>query len=61
LTQSQLLEEIEQKAAQSNQQIAVVKAQIAGKHRETRMIQLTTSELGALPEDTKVYEGVGKM
>jgi len=25
------------------------------------MIQLTTAELSALPENTKVYEGVGKM
>jgi chaperonin cofactor prefoldin len=61
LTRLQLLEEIEQKAAQSNQQIAIVKAQIAGKNRETRMIHLTTSELSSLPEETKVYEGVGRM
>lgn len=57
----QLLQEIEQKAAQSQQQIAIVKAQIAGKAREDRMIQLTTKELSGLPKPTKVYEGVGRM
>lgn len=57
----QLLQEIEQSAAASQQQITVVKAQIAAKTRETRLIQLTTKELAPLPEDTNVYEGVGKM
>ncbi|KAF2145467.1 uncharacterized protein K452DRAFT_264515 [Aplosporella prunicola CBS 121167] len=56
-----LLQEIEQKAAFSQQQMGLVKAQMAAKAREQRMLQLTTSEVDALPPDTKVYEGVGKM
>jgi len=57
----QLLQEIEQKAAFSQQQITVVKAQIASKSRENRMLQLTSSEIESLPANTKIYEGVGKM
>jgi hypothetical protein len=53
--------EIEQKSQFSSQQIQVVKAQMASKARENRMLQLTASEVGALPKDTHVYEGVGKM
>jgi prefoldin subunit 1 len=56
-----LLQEIEQKAAFSQQQIGVVKAQLAAKHRESRMLELTMNEVVSLPEETKVYEGVGKM
>ncbi|OJD38635.1 prefoldin subunit 1 [Diplodia corticola] len=56
-----LLQEIEQKAAFSQQQITIVKAQMTAKAREQRMLQLTTSEVDALPKDTNVYEGVGKM
>jgi prefoldin subunit 1 len=53
--------EIEQKSQFSSQQIQVVKAQMASKARENRMLQLTASEVGALPKETHVYEGVGKM
>ncbi|EKG17577.1 Prefoldin beta-like protein [Macrophomina phaseolina MS6] len=56
-----LLQEIEQKAAFSQQQISLVKAQMTAKAREQRMLQLTTSEVDSLPADTNVYEGVGKM
>ncbi|KAI9700170.1 MAG: hypothetical protein M1820_006838 [Bogoriella megaspora] len=56
-----LLQEIEQKASQSQQQINVVRAQIASKSRESRMVQLTLNEINSLPEQTNVYEGVGKM
>ncbi|EOD46551.1 putative prefoldin subunit 1 protein [Neofusicoccum parvum UCRNP2] len=56
-----LLQEIEQKAAFSQQQIGIVKAQMAAKTREQRMLQLTSSEVDSLPKDTNVYEGVGKM
>lgn len=58
---SQLLQEIEQKAAFSQQQIGLVKAQMTAKAREQRMLQLTTTEVDSLPKDTRVYEGVGKM
>jgi prefoldin subunit 1 len=56
-----LLEEIEAKAAFSQQQINIVKAQLAAKGREKRMVELTTSEVDALPANTNVYEGLGKM
>lgn len=58
---SQLLSEIEQKAAFSQQQITIVKSQMAAKNRETRMLQLTSVELDSLPQDANIYEGVGKM
>lgn len=58
---SQLLSEIEQKAAFSQQQISIVKSQMAAKNRETRMLQLTSVELDSLPKDANIYEGVGKM
>lgn len=56
-----LLQEIEQKAAFAQQQISIVKSQMASKQRESRMLQLTTVEINSLPDDAKVYEGVGKM
>jgi prefoldin subunit 1 len=61
LTTPQILFEIEQKSIQSSQQITLVKQQIATKNREGRKLQLTATEVGALPRDTHVYEGVGKM
>lgn len=56
-----VLQEIETQAILSQQQLAVVKSQITSKQRDTRLIQLTESELSSLPASTKVYEGVGKM
>ncbi|KAK7529065.1 Prefoldin [Phyllosticta citriasiana] len=58
---AKLLQEIEQKATFSQQQIGLVKAQITAKAREQRMLQLTTTEVDSLPKDTRVYEGVGKI
>lgn len=45
----------------AQQQINVVKSQIAVKQRDIRLLQLTSTELSSLPKDTNVYEGVGKM
>ncbi|KAI1814628.1 Prefoldin beta-like protein [Poronia punctata] len=56
-----LLREVETQAIASQQQIAITRTQQASKHREMRMAQLTRTELSALPADTKIYEGVGKM
>ncbi|KAF1810329.1 Prefoldin, partial [Eremomyces bilateralis CBS 781.70] len=56
-----ILIEIEQKASFSQQQISIVKSQMAAKSRESRMLQLTAKEVESLPVETKVYEGVGKM
>ena len=57
----QLLVEIEQKAAVTQQQMLLVKAQVAAKRRENRMLQLTSNEIESLSDETRVYEGVGKM
>ncbi|KAF2199235.1 Prefoldin [Delitschia confertaspora ATCC 74209] len=56
-----LLQEIGQKKAFAEQQLSIVKQQMAIKTRESRMLQLTASEVNSLPIDTNVYEGVGKM
>jgi len=39
----------------------VVKAGIAAKRKDVRLLELTSGELEILPEGTNVYEGVGKM
>ena len=57
----QVLLEIEQKSTFSSQQIVIVKQQMAAKSREGRILQLTANEVGALPRETHIYEGVGKM
>ncbi len=57
----QLLQEIEAQAIQSQQQISLVRQQIAVKQREIRMLDLTSKEVSSLPSGTNVYEGVGKM
>ena len=55
------MQEIESRALFSQQQLAIVKGQMAAKQRDIRMLQLTSNELESLPKETKVYEGVGKM
>ncbi|KAK2626101.1 hypothetical protein QTJ16_004363 [Diplocarpon rosae] len=57
----QLAQEIENQVIQSQQQIGIVKSQIAMKSREIRKLDLTTKEIAELPSDTNMYEGVGKM
>ncbi|KAK4211407.1 putative prefoldin subunit 1 [Rhypophila decipiens] len=52
---------IESQAIAAQQQIGLVRTQLAGKQREMRLAQLTRSEISSLPPDTAVYEGVGKM
>lgn len=61
LIASQLLQEIEAKAAFSQQQLGIVRSQLAAKQRESRLLELSSTELAALPTDTPVYDGVGKM
>ncbi|KAF9895432.1 hypothetical protein FE257_000338 [Aspergillus nanangensis] len=56
-----VLQEIEARIISSQQQIGIAKAQITTKQRDIRMLELTSKELSTLPEDTRVYEGVGKM
>ncbi|KAK3311190.1 Prefoldin [Chaetomium strumarium] len=56
-----LLREVETQAIAAQQQISLVRTQVASKQREMRLAQLTRSEIASLPPDTAVYEGVGKM
>ncbi|PUU82375.1 Prefoldin [Tuber borchii] len=56
-----LMQEIEARAVFSQQQLQIVKSQMAAKQRDIRLLQLTSKELDTLPKSTKVYEGVGKM
>lgn len=56
-----MVQEIETRAITAQQQINLVKAQISSKQRDVRIVQLTANEIGSLPKDTNVYEGVGKM
>lgn len=57
----QLLQEIEARATLSQQQLQVVRGQVAAKQKDIRLNQLTIKELEPLQNDTNVYEGVGKM
>ncbi|CUS12699.1 unnamed protein product [Tuber aestivum] len=56
-----LMQEIEARATFSQQQLQIVKSQMAAKQRDIRLLQLTSKELDTLPKSTRVYEGVGKM
>ncbi|KAG7292131.1 hypothetical protein NEMBOFW57_002164 [Staphylotrichum longicolle] len=56
-----LVREIESQAVAAQQQISLVRTQVASKQREMRLAQLTRGEIASLPSDTAVYEGVGKM
>ncbi|KAL8910864.1 MAG: hypothetical protein Q9171_003902 [Xanthocarpia ochracea] len=56
-----LVQEIETQAITAQREINVVKAAIASKQRDIRMLELTSTEVKQLSKDTKVYEGVGKM
>jgi len=57
----QLALEIESQANSAQRDINMVKVTVAGKQRESRMLELTSTEIKQLDKDTPVYEGVGKM
>ena len=57
----QLALEIETQAQSAQREINVVKTAVAAKQRDIRMLELTSSEVLSLEENTKVYRGVGKM
>ncbi|KAL8763381.1 MAG: hypothetical protein Q9184_000769 [Pyrenodesmia sp. 2 TL-2023] len=56
-----LVQEIETQAINAQREINVVKTSIVSKQRDIRMLELTSTEVKQLSNDTKVYEGVGKM
>ena len=55
------MREIEDQAIAAQQQIGLARTQTSSKQREMRMLRLTLDEVSALPEETNVYEGIGKM
>ena len=57
----QLAQEIESQALSAQREINIVKAAITAKQRDIRMLELTSTEVKQLAQDTKVYQGVGKM
>lgn len=56
-----VLGEIEARAISSKRELNVVNQQVAQKQRSVRLLDLTIAELTALPKDTPLFEGVGKM
>ncbi|SPN97829.1 related to prefoldin subunit 1 [Cephalotrichum gorgonifer] len=56
-----LVREIENQAAVAEQQISLSRNQVASKQREKRLLKLTLDEVTSIPQNTPVYEGVGKM
>ncbi|KAI4191360.1 MAG: hypothetical protein L6R41_000147 [Letrouitia leprolyta] len=56
-----LVQEIETQAINAQREINVVKAAIMSKQRDIRMLELTSTEVKQLSDETNVYEGVGKM
>lgn len=56
-----LAQEIESQAISAQREINIVKTTISSKQRDVRMLELTSSEVKQLSENTKIYEGVGKM
>lgn len=55
------MQDIEAKSAFSQQQLQIVRAQMAAKQRDIRLLQLTAKELDGMPDSTPTYEGVGRM
>ncbi|KAG8533346.1 uncharacterized protein KY384_002129 [Bacidia gigantensis] len=53
--------EIEAQANSAQRDINLVKAAIAAKQRDTRMLEITSTEVKQMEQETKLYEGVGKM
>lgn len=58
---TQLVQEIESQALSAQRDINIVKTAVAAKQRDIRMLELTSTEVKQLSNDTKVYQGVGKM
>jgi hypothetical protein len=61
LSTRQVLEEIETQARNSQTQITVTKAALAAKQREIRRLELASAQIKGLPDETRLYAGVGRM
>lgn len=63
----QVLQQIQIQLVRSRKDLSLVTAQIQAKEKERRILQLTSRELGSVPEreekgdEVKMYKGVGKM
>ena len=53
--------ELMTQAVTSQRALAVVKTQIQSKERERKILQLTMRELATVPQESRLYTGVGKM
>lgn len=62
-TRDQILAQIQATAQLSQRNLSIARSQIQQKEKDRRIVQLTISEIGAIPrsEDVKLYKGVGKM
>jgi len=53
--------ELQKKMVDTQQQMRISDVQIDSLSKEKRKIELTEKEIGALPEDTRLYRSVGRM
>ncbi|KAK1923387.1 Prefoldin [Papiliotrema laurentii] len=60
-TLKKILNQIQTQAVTSQRSLQVVRAQIASKEKERKILQLTMRELSTVPQDGRMYRGVGKM
>ncbi|KAK8849805.1 hypothetical protein IAR55_005141 [Kwoniella newhampshirensis] len=62
-TLRKILVQIQNQAITSQKQLSLVRAQIASKEKERKILTLTVRELATVPNDkeNKMYRGVGKM
>ncbi|WWD20436.1 hypothetical protein CI109_104912 [Kwoniella shandongensis] len=62
-TLRKILVQIQNQAISAQKQLSLVRAQIASKEKEKKILTLTVRELGTVPEakENKMYKGVGKM
>jgi len=53
--------ELQKKMIETQNQMRISDVQIDALGKEKRKIELTQNEIGALPEDTKLYQSIGRM
>lgn len=58
---SQILQQIQQTAVNSQRALNITRQQTLNKERERRVLQLTIEEITSIEGDVNLYRGVGKM
>jgi len=53
--------ELQKKMVETQGQMRICDVQIDALGKEKRKIELTQNEIGALPEETKLYQSIGRM